>query len=186
MSTRLTSQPPTPCLDDIVAKNVELVRDIESASHKGRSTGQVISDAIAGFCGSTTFIWAHCVWFGFWLVWNTSHMVPKRLAFDPAPFAILTLIVSLEAIFLSTFILISQNRQQLINDERTHLDLQINLLAEQETSHMLALLIEIREHLGIRSKADVDADDLRALGEETDVRKVIDHLKDNVDSLRGK
>ncbi len=164
-------------LDTIIEQNVALVKQIEAASTERRTTSQVMSDAIAAFCGSTAFIWAHCGWFGFWLIWNTLPAVPRHLKFDQPPYSILTLIVSLEAIFLSTFILISQNRQQRVSDERTHLDLQINMLAEQESSHMLAILMEIRTHLGVSSPAPLDIE-AAALGEVTDVKKVIEHLQE--------
>ena len=82
---------------------------------------------------------------------------------DPFPFQFLTLVVSLEAIFLTTFIMISQNRQGRIAERRNHLDLQINLLAEQENSKMLAMLDAIMEHLGIK---DTDPD-VRILEEAT-------------------
>ncbi len=168
-------------LDEIIARNVKLVQDIEAAAHHKRSLGQVVSDSIAAFCGSTTFIWVHCAWFGGWLAWNSLALVPKSMRFDPNPFANLTLVVSLEAIFLSTFILISQNRQQKVNDERAHLDLQINMLAEQETSQMLRMLIEIRDHLGAASKdSQVDSEAV-ALEQPTDVRKVIQRLTESAD-----
>ncbi|MFK9236768.1 DUF1003 domain-containing protein, partial [Escherichia coli] len=75
--------------------------------------------------------------------------------FDPPPFNILNLVVALEAVFLSTFILISQNRQQRLSDQRNHLDLQINLLAEQESSQMLIMMKRGMDHLGIDDQEDV-------------------------------
>lgn len=165
-------------LDHIVARNVGIIERIQSASHQRRTAGQVVSDAIAAFCGSTTFIWAHCLWFTFWLIWNTIPG-PKAVKFDPPPFSMLTLVVSLEAIFLSTFILISQNRQQFIYDERSHLDLQINMLAEQETSHILAMLLQIQQHLGIRESLEAPDDEVDALTKSTDVERVITHIEDS-------
>ena len=72
-----------------------------------------------------------------------------NLAFDPFPYTFLTLVVSLEAIFLSIFILISQNQETQLTERRKHLDLQINLLAEQENTKMLQLLIAISEKVGV-------------------------------------
>ena len=83
---------------------------------------------IANFCGSMTFVWIHVGWFGGWIVINAA----TRFQFDPFPFTFLTLVVSLEAIFLSTFILISQNQETRMTERRNHLDLQINMLAEKE------------------------------------------------------
>ena len=72
--------------------------------------------------------------------------------FDPFPFSFLTMVVSLEAIFLAIFVLISQNRMARLADHRAHLDLQINLRAEQEITTTLKLVQEIRAHLGIASE----------------------------------
>ena len=94
------------------------------------------------------FVYVHIVWFGLWVLSNAPFM-PKAFRFDPFPFQFLTLVVSLEAIFLSTFILISQNRQGHMSERRNHLDLQINLLSEQENSKMLMMLESIQQKLGI-------------------------------------
>jgi len=163
-------------LDNIVERNVGIVREIEEASHQRRSSGQVVSDAIASFCGSTTFIWVHCIFFGGWLSFNSLEIVPQMYRFDQPPFPILKLVVSLEAIFLSTFILISQNRQTVIYEERSHLSLQINLLAEEETSHILSMLRRIENHLGIEAETSNEEIKIEALTEKTDVKKIIQHI----------
>jgi uncharacterized membrane protein len=93
------------------------------------------------------FVWIHAVWYGVWIVANVA--LPGRLRFDPFPFSLLTLVVSLEAIFLATFLLISQNRQSFLDQRRAHLDLQINLLAEQENTKMLELLEKIACKVGV-------------------------------------
>ncbi len=99
------------------------------------------------------FVWLHVVWFGLWIIWNA---ILRAKAIDPYPFNFLTLVVSLEAIFLSTFIMISENRQQRIDERRSHLDLQINLLSEQEGTKTLQLLKEIAEKLGVSPGKDPD------------------------------
>ena len=86
------------------------------------------------------FVYVHVAWFGGWILWHVLPRLPQALRFDPYPFQFLTFVVSLEAILLSTFILISQNRQNHITELRNHLDLQINLLSEQENSKVLAML----------------------------------------------
>ena len=93
-----------------------------------------------------TFVWVHVVWFGVWIAYNVAHGFSH---FDPYPFQLMTLVVSLEAIFLSTFILISQNRQSRLAERRNHLDLQINLLSEQENTKMLMMLESIMHHLKV-------------------------------------
>jgi len=99
------------------------------------------------------FVYVHIVWFGVWIVVNNTTSVP----FDPYPFTFLTLVVSLEAIFLSTFILISQNHDTELAERRNHLDLQINLLAEQENTKILELLQAIAGKVGVQCDPDIDA-----------------------------
>jgi len=98
-----------------------------------------ISDFITDFSGSELFIFLHIIWFSFWLVYNLIASQP----FDPYPFGLLTLVVSLEAIFLATFILISQNKTDQINDIRSELDYQTDIKSEKNTAEVLALLKKI-------------------------------------------
>lgn len=155
-------------LGSIVQRNIETIQRIEQAAHDARTPVDRIADKIANFCGSMHFVWVHCVWFGAWLLVNSLPTFKHTLRFDPPPFGVLTLIVSLEAIFLSTFILISQNRQQKLADQRNQLDLQINLLAEQESSQIIAMLAKVMDHLGI----EPDSDQAIALQEETNPTKL--------------
>ena len=125
-------------------KNVNRIVEIENAHKRDITVSEKISDAIARFCGSITFVWVHVVWFTAWIVVNVGFY-----EFDPFPFTFLTLVVSLEAIFLSTFILISQNREGQLTSRRNHLDLQINMLAEQENTKILEILSQIAEKVGV-------------------------------------
>ena len=159
-------------LSEIIKKNVETVLRIEKASLDARTPFDRLADQIANFCGSITFVLVHIVWFSLWLLINWLPIFSKTLRFDPPPFGILTLIVSLEAIFLSNFILISQNRQQKVADQRNHLDLQINLLAEQEASQVLIMLGQLLEHHGL-SPEDPRG---HALKKETDTTKLAESI----------
>jgi uncharacterized membrane protein len=132
---------------ELTARNVETIVELEASSQKHRTLGDRAADKISAFCGSITFVWVHLVWFTLWLLWNAGATGLKP--FDPFPFNFLTLIVSLEAIFLSTFILVSENRQARVSERRSHLDLQINLLSEQENTKMLQLLREIAVKVGV-------------------------------------
>jgi uncharacterized membrane protein len=117
-----------------------------------------------------TFVWVHVVWFGGWIFFNS---IPGVGHVDPFPFTFLTLIVSLEAIFLSTFILISQNLDKRISERRSHLDLQLNLLSEQENTKMIIILNAIAAKVG----ADLTNDpQLRALSEETRPERLIEQI----------
>src|SRR5262249_11289607 len=117
--------------EELTERNVELIRQLEEAAKQERTKSDLVAEVIARFCGSMTFVWVHVVWFGGWIILN---LIPGIEHIDPFPFTFLTLVVSLEAIFLSTFILISQNHDARISERRNHLDLQINLLSEQENT----------------------------------------------------
>lgn len=127
-------------------KNVNKVIELEKAQKENRTAGEKMSEGIAAFCGSMVFVWVHVAWFGSWILVNS---VFQFYQFDPFPYTFLTLVVSLEAIFLSTFILISQNHETQLTERRNHLDLQINMLSEQENTKMLELLQAIAEKVGI-------------------------------------
>ncbi len=107
--------------------------------------GERLSDAIARQAGRIWFIGLHAAWFAIWITLNSGY-VPAVHPFDPYPYQFLTFVVSLEAIFLSLFILMSENRQSRQADTRSHLDLQINLLAEQEATKMLQMLQSLCEY----------------------------------------
>lgn len=132
-------------VEELTEQNVETIVQLETAAKANQTTSERIAEVIANFCGSMTFVWVHVLWFGAWVIANA---VPGIEHFDPFPFTFLTLVVSLEAIFLSTFILISQNQETRITERRNNLDLQINLLTEQENTKMLQMLERIAEKVG--------------------------------------
>src|SRR5262245_754458 len=137
----LEVSPPTPeSLAALTQRNIELIAQLEATKAAKRSPADRIADTITHFCGSMAFVYVHVAWFGGWMLWQFLPGLPQAIRFDPYPFQFLTFVVSLEAIFLSTFILISQNRQNQLSELRNHLDLQINLLSEQENSKVLAML----------------------------------------------
>lgn len=144
--TRSKAQIASQSINEETRKNVNRIIEIESAQKEKRTAGEKISEAIAAFCGSMTFVWVHVVWFGGWILVNS---VIQGYQFDPFPYTFLTLVVSLEAIFLSTFILISQNHETLLTERRNQLDLQINMLAETENTKILELLKAIADEVGV-------------------------------------
>ena len=131
--------------------NIDLVVGLEEQALKGRNFADRASDAIANFVGSIPFVAIHVVWFGTWVGLNAG---PWK--FDPYPFALLCMLVSLEGVLLSTFVLIKQNRMSQRADHRAHLDLQINLLAEKEITKVLQLQQLICRRLEIEG---VDSDE---------------------------
>lgn len=158
-------------VDQLTRRNVECIRELEEAAKGERTGADRVAEAIANFCGSMTFVWVHMIWFGGWIVAN---VFPGLQHLDPFPFTFLTLVVSLEAIFLSTFILISQNHDSKISERRNNLDLQINLLSEQENTQMLRILRAIAEKVGATLEP---AKEVEALTEETKPQELVDQIK---------
>jgi len=157
--------------EQLTEQNVETVTRLEEAAREQRTPTDRLAEKIASFCGSMTFVWVHVVWFGGWIFLN---LIPGIRHVDPFPFTFLTLIVSLEAIFLSTFILISQNQDSRISERRSHLDLQLNLLSEQENTKMIVMLHAIAAKVG----ADLTQDPhLEALSEETQPERLIEQIE---------
>ena len=112
-----------------------------------------IADKITTFAGSMKFVYAHSLWFGLWVLINLG-LLGAGLQFDKFPFGLLTLIVSLEAIFLSTFVMISQNIQASAAEIRSELDYQTNIKAEKEIDVVMKTLQRVAE------KQDIKIDDL--------------------------
>jgi uncharacterized membrane protein len=158
-------------VEELTRRNIETITRLEDAAKARRTMPERVADGITRFCGSMTFVWLHAIWFGLWIPANV--WLPPRQRFDPFPFGFLTLVVSLEAIFLSTFILISQNRQRAMDERRAQLDLQVNLLSEQENTKMLELLERIGKKLGV----DVSNDpEVQVLEEATRPGKLLKQI----------
>jgi uncharacterized membrane protein len=167
-------QPQT--VEDVVQQNIDTIVHLDKAARAQRTRLARIVDAITAFCGSLSFVWAHTVWFGFWIGEN---LLRGRAGFDPYPFPLLTLIVSLEAIFLSTFILISQNRDLHLSERRNQLDLQINLLSEQENTKILTMLNQIADKLGVDVSQDPAA---QVLEQSTRPAKLVEQIERAVET----
>jgi len=121
-----------------VRRNIREICEIEKKELRARSKGEQIGDLVAVQSGRLWFIVVHAIWFTLWIVLNSGHS-GHRKAFDPFPFPLLTLVVSLESIFLSLFILMSQNRSSRQADERAHLDLQIKSLGRTRINESIAV-----------------------------------------------
>ena len=156
-------------------ENVQQIKTWELATLRSRSRVEQLSDWIAAKVASASSMLAHVLWFVFWIVINLG-WIPGVTAFDPFPFPFLTLMVSLEAIFLALFVLASQNRLARQADRRSHLDLQIDLLAEREMTAVLRLLRDIATHLDVETT--VTAEQLRDLAKKTDVHTLVDRVEE--------
>jgi uncharacterized membrane protein len=157
-------------------KNISAVSAMEHEALAARSHGQRLGDLIARSAGQMWFIVGHAVWFGVWIAVNCG-LVKGLRAFDPFPFQFLTFVVSLEAIFLSLFILMSQNRSSSQADARAHLDLQINLLSEQESTKMLQMLRSLCRHHGLADASDPEVEHLER---RTEPEELLRELKESL------
>jgi uncharacterized membrane protein len=166
---------PADQIDSAIRRNIEAVAKFEESFVKNRSTTEKIADWIGGFSGSVTFILLHVAVYGSWILVNLKP-IPGIRVFDPFPFMLLSVVVSIEAIFLSTFVLMKQNRMSRRADQRNHLDLQINLLAEREMTTVLQLLRRISVHLGVR----ISEETIEDLSAETSVAELARQISENL------
>ena len=158
-------------------RNVSAIAALERKERRRRTVGDRLGDAVNWMTGSTLFALAHFVWFAGWIAINTGS-IRGLPTFDPFPFSLLTLIVSLEAIFLTVFVLMSQNRMTREADKRAHLDLQVDMLAEQELTALLHMLNALCKKMNVR--VDLPHERIRQLLEDTDVRKLAHEIDDRV------
>jgi uncharacterized membrane protein len=159
-------------------RNIAAICEMERRALERRSGAERFSDFVAHHAGRFWFVVLHSIWFAGWILWNTG-MLPGVRKFDPFPFSALTTVVSLEAIFLSLFILTSQNRGSRRADERAHLDLQVNLLAEDEATKMLQMLKALCAHHKLPEAKDAELEQmLRATKPEALAQELEEHLSD--------
>jgi uncharacterized membrane protein len=168
--SELRTSPPPSSTTHIVDRNIEalLARRAEEDKQLGWQEG--LAAAITALAGTMTFVWIHAVVFGLWIITN---LVPSLPHFDPS-LVILAMAASVEAIFLSTFILITQNRMQAQADRRANLALQINLLSEHEITRLVQMVSEIGDRLGSETAKRSDLKDLKKDVRPEDVLDALD------------
>ena len=156
-------------------ENVEAIKRWEQSLLHARTRAEQLSDWITATAASGPVLAMHVAWFTLWIAANLG-LLPGVTPFDAFPFPILSMMVSLEAIFLALFVLASQNRLARQADKRSHLDLQIDLLAEREMTAVLQLLQDIATHLNV--KATVTPEQLRDLIKKTDIHTLAEKVED--------
>jgi uncharacterized membrane protein len=170
MSARRTPPPDPPS----VVKNVQAIADLERRMLEERTHINRLSDLGTRVAGSPTFIVLHLAVFAAWVVINTT-----RYAFDQRPFNLLNLILALEAIVLTSIVLISQSDLRRLSDLRGHLDLQVNILAEQELTAILGLLNQVCKRLDIDAKSTEP--DVEALSKDTNLETIATVLEQTLE-----
>ena len=158
----------------VVERNVRALLARRAEDDQAKTRSERIADAVTRFAGSMAFVYIHVVMYSAWILVNLG-VVPGVPRFDPT-FVILAMEASVEAIFLSTFVLISQNRMSALADKRADLDLQISLLSEHEITRMLSLVQQIAAKMDIQEAADPELDEL---ARDVHPEKVLDRIESN-------
>jgi uncharacterized membrane protein len=166
------NEPPKARAPATVAENIEKIIQVENEALQPRCGREAITDAIGGFVGTIAFVVLQCVAFAGWVIVNAG-MVPQLPPFDPFPYPLLSSVTSLEAVLLTAFVLIKQNRMGVIADRRDHLDLQVNLLTERQATQIIQMLDRLSTHWGVDQNHD---DDSRQLGQHVAVEHLVEEL----------
>lgn len=164
-------------LDDelagIVHRNIESLLEVRRRYERELSAFDRFANIITKFTGSIPFLAIHALLVAGWLLINTG-LIPGVRPFDPFPFVMLAMVASVEAIFLSTFVLISQNLNARVQEQRAELDLQINLLTEHEITRLLQLTDAIARHL----RVSIEVGSIEELKKDIDPESVLRAIED--------
>jgi uncharacterized membrane protein len=158
-------------MNEVLVRNIKTLLEKRRQEEQGSSAEQKAADAITRFVGSMPFVYIHAVIFTLWTIINVGWLPLPR--FDPT-FVILGTSASVEAIFLSTFILISQNRMSLLSERRADLDLQVSLLSEHEVTKLIQLVSQIGEKIGVNDSTSPELDELK---QDVHPEKVLDRIE---------
>ena len=165
---------------DVVERNIQALLSRRNQEEKTKGIQERIADAISRFAGSMTFVYLHLIGFGLWIIVNLG-WTPLP-TFDPT-FVVLAMFASVEAIFLSTFVLITQNRMAAQADRRADLDLHISLLAEHEVTRLITLVSAMSQRMGV--EPSVSHPELAELEKDVDPEKVLEKIQ-KTESNMGK
>jgi uncharacterized membrane protein len=156
---------------EVVERNIQALTSRRRSDESRRTLSERIADAVTKFTGSMTFVVIHLILFGAWVIINLPGVpLPK---FDPS-YVILAMFASVEAIFLSTFVLISQNRMAALAEKRADLDLQISLLAEHEVTRLLQLITSMAKQMGVQES---EREELKELQRDIAPERVLDTIE---------
>jgi len=162
-------------VDELTQRNVEIIAKMEQATNEQRTPGERVADGFAALLGSWRFIIIQSVILGIWMTLNVLGWVKH---WDPYPFVLLNLTLSFQAAYTGPILLMSQNRQNRITERRSHLDLQINLLSEQENTEMIRLLHLLCERSGIDMST---GHDVSVLEQQTEPAVLLEQIEKTVE-----
>jgi uncharacterized membrane protein len=164
------THPHSPGLSSVVERNIEALLRRRRQEAARRSISERAADRISRFAGSISFVYLHFIAFGLWIAINKLPLGLPR--FDPT-LVVLAMAASVEAIFLSTFVLMNQNRMSTTAEERAELDLQISLLAEHEITRLITMLSAVCRRLDVEQP---EPEELADLKRDIAPEKVLDRL----------
>ncbi len=154
--------------------NIDAIAKLELDALNRRTPTERVSDVITKVVGNVGFLLAELVLISGWSLVNL-HIIPGLKAFDPFPFGVLALVVSSESVFLTIFVLISQSRMARQSQRRSHLDLQVGMLSEQELTTILQMLQKLCHHMGVN--VDSSKQQVQSFSNTTDVHKLASELE---------
>ena len=157
--------------------NIDAIAKLENDALNRRTPTERVSDIITKIVGNVGFLLAQLILISGWSLVNL-HLIPVVKAFDPFPFGVLALIVSSESVFLTIFVLISQSRMARQSERRSHLDLQVGMLSEQELTTILQMLQKLCQHMGVN--VDSSRQEVRSFSKTTDVHKLASELEEKL------
>ena len=157
--------------------NIEAIAKLEHDALARRTPTERVSDVMTKLVGNMGFLLAHLILISGWSLVNL-HIIPGVKAFDPFPFGVLALVVSSESVFLTIFVLISQSRMARQSERRSHLDLQVGMLSEQELTTILQMLQKLCQHVGVN--VDSSRQEVQSFSQTTDVHKLASELEDKL------
>ncbi|TXT38468.1 MAG: response regulator receiver [Comamonadaceae bacterium] len=177
-----------PALSHVIQRNIRKIIQIRQKASQDQNFQDRIANVMTSFSGSMTFFYVHMLWFLLWFLLNTGHL--GVTVFDPYPYGFLTMVVSLEAIFLATFVLISQNLLARGAERLTDLGLQTSLLTEHELTRVLQMLRTIQIKIGIANdeSSNLADADLEMETKPEDVLAEIErlHRREAISPRRGR
>lgn len=142
---------------DVTSRRI--IKSLKREADRKRIFSEKVADAMTAACGSITFLVLNVAWFAVWIFWNIG-LIPGLAPFDPFPFGLLTMIVSLEAIILAIFVLVSQNRGAQVDDLREEVDLQVDIITEQELTKLMAMVALLLEKNGVNISKDEELQEM--------------------------
>lgn len=170
----MESTPTHHTLCKVLERNIRTIVSLRLKQSQQRGLQDRLADTVTAFAGSMPFVYIHLAWFIAWVAVNTGRL--GLTAFDPFPYGLLTMAVSLEAIFLSALVMITQNRQSDEAERRADLHLQVGLLAEHELTRVIKMLDAIQKRLGVEPGEDNELEDLEMETMPEDVLAELDRI----------